>query len=92
MCWIRLKLHDLPRFDGTGLADAFIASMEDSVPETQRIQAMDVVVKGTPVHWWATHHTNLQDWVQVVECIKIRFQPPTDLELISKYKGTDDPH
>jgi hypothetical protein len=49
VCWIRSELCDLPRFDGTGLIDTFLAQMEESVPETQRIQAMDVVVKGTPV-------------------------------------------
>jgi len=57
--------------------------MEEIVPETQRIQAMDAVVKETSTRWWKTHHTELQEWAQVVECIKVIFQPMMNFELMN---------
>jgi hypothetical protein len=44
MCWVRSELHDLLWFDVTIPLDAFIVQMENNVPETQRIQAMDAVM------------------------------------------------
>jgi hypothetical protein len=55
MHWIGSKLCDLPRFDKTSLVDTFLAYMEGLVLKTQRIQAMDTVVKGTLARWWLTH-------------------------------------
>jgi hypothetical protein len=65
--------------------------MEASVPETQRIVAMDVVVKGTPMHQWVMHHVDIQEWAQVVVCIKVQFQPMIEFELMIRFKGTEDP-
>jgi hypothetical protein len=45
------------------LVDTFLAQMEESVPEIQRIWAMDAIVKGT-LHWWVMHHVDLQEWAQ----------------------------
>lgn len=80
------RLHD----DGTGPAETFIEQM-DKIPVSQRGQAMDAVVKGTPARWWATHEQDWKDWAQVVECIRVRFQPSQDIELLNRYKGVEDP-
>ena len=52
---------------------------------------MDAIVKGTPTCWRVMHHIDLQEWEQVVEYIKVRFHPMIDLELMNRYKSTEDP-
>ena len=89
--WIGSYFCDVPRFDGTCPIDTLLAKMEYLVLETQRIQTMDVLVKGTPMRWWETHRRIIQDWAQVVECLKVRFHPSTNFELVRRYKGTKDP-
>lgn len=73
------------------MVDIFLAQMEEIVFENQRIQAMDIVFKGTLTRQWVTHYVNLQEWVQVMECVKLRFYPMTKFELMIQYKGTKDP-
>jgi hypothetical protein len=42
------KLCDTPRFDGTCPVETFLVHMENVVPVEWSIQAMDIVVRGTP--------------------------------------------
>jgi hypothetical protein len=67
VCWIGSELRDLPRFGSTSPIDAFLAQMEILVLETQRIEAMDVVIKETVARWWAMHFIDIEEWVKVVE-------------------------
>jgi hypothetical protein len=61
VCWIGLELCDLLRFDDIVPVDTFLVHIESGlVLETQRIHAMDVVVKGTPMCCWVTHHTDIK--------------------------------
>jgi hypothetical protein len=48
--WIGSELCDAPQFDGTGPVEAFLVQMEKVIPVERRIQAMDVMVWGTPAH------------------------------------------
>jgi hypothetical protein len=70
--WIGSELRDPPRFYDTGSVNIFVEEMEERVPEEQRVQTMDAVVKGTPARWWATHREDLKEWAQVVNCVKLR--------------------
>jgi hypothetical protein len=73
-----------------GLVEAFLLHMENTIPEDRQVQAMDVIVRGTPTRWWETHHMTIQDWAQVAKLIKVRFHPISDFELANMYKGTED--
>lgn len=85
-------LCNLWRFDDTGPTNTFMEQMEGLVPNTKRTQAMDSFFKWTHVWWWATHHTYIHEWEQVVEYIKFMFYPMTYFELMKWYKVTKYPH
>ena len=51
MCnMIGTKVCDLPRFDGTGKVTNFIGQMQEETLEHQRLQVLDISLKGTHVH------------------------------------------
>ena len=44
-----------------GLCELF-QEFEKKVLEPQRILALDIALKATLVHWWATHKRTIHDW------------------------------
>jgi len=54
-------------FDGRCPIDTFITYMEGLEMETQRIQAMDLVVKGVLERLSTTHYVNIEEWEHMVE-------------------------
>jgi hypothetical protein len=54
--WFGTKLHNPPIFDGIKSARIFIDHMEEHILEEKRVQALDAMVKGTPIHRRATHN------------------------------------
>jgi hypothetical protein len=67
-------------FDGIGWLDTFLTKMVETIPETQIIQDMNAIFKGTPMNWWEMHCIDLHEWAQAVECIKVNFQPMNKFE------------
>jgi len=42
----------------------FLDEYEREIIEEQRLQDLDVALKGTPARWWGTHKINIADWQQ----------------------------
>lgn len=71
--WIGAQLRELPSYDVTRLLSEFVAKTEE-VPENQRILALDVALKGTPMRWWATHKEGIDKWSVATHLLQQRFE------------------
>lgn len=67
-----------PQFDGRGEVTKFIAQVEEEILENHWVQVMDITLNGTHSHWWATHHTNIETWSQVIELLCVWFRIKED--------------
>jgi hypothetical protein len=48
--------------------------MEEKVVEDQRISVLDLSLQDTPSRWWANHKALVENWDDVKQAIKYRFQ------------------
>jgi hypothetical protein len=64
--------------------------MEDKVPKEMRVEASNIVLKGTPTWWWAARE-DISKSSEVVESMQVRFNTPKDRKLFNRYKGIEDP-
>jgi hypothetical protein len=62
MHWIGSKLCNVPIFDGIGPVDTFCADGRIGPGEPKDTSHECGLVKGTPTHWWETHHGDIQEW------------------------------
>jgi len=60
--WIGSEVCELPHYDGLTDIATFLVEFENVVVEQQRLLALDVALRTTPMRLWATHKTSIQDW------------------------------
>ena len=49
------KVRDQPYFDGYGNIKEFLRAFKAEVPREQRLWALKLFLRRTPVQWWGTH-------------------------------------
>ena len=52
----------------------FLAEFEEKVTESQRLSALEFVLKATPARWWGTHKQSISEWTQGRILLEIRFR------------------
>lgn len=68
-----MEVCNPPQINGIGKVAQFIQKMEEEKHEHQRLQALDISLKGTPMRWWVMHHTQVGTWLQVTKLLCTRF-------------------
>jgi hypothetical protein len=71
--WIGTKVCDLPKYDGLTDVDPFVKEFELQIPDQQRLLALDVTLKVTPMRWWVTHKERIDNWQQCRRLLQVRF-------------------
>ena len=64
---------DLPRYEGLPNLASFLAKFEAKVMESQRLSALDFVLKAMPAKWWGTHKQSISEWSQCRRLLEIIF-------------------
>jgi hypothetical protein len=59
--WIGTKIVKPPRYDGSTKVVYFIKEFELQISHQQRLLYLDVVLKETPMRWWATHKDRIRN-------------------------------
>jgi hypothetical protein len=72
---------------------AFLIRYQDEVLENQRILALDITLKETPVRWWGEHKEIVKDWYQCKRLLRIRFGAEDGTNQLQKMtdRGTSRP-
>ena len=53
--WVGVEASDPPTYEGLSNLASFLIEFEVKVTESQRLSALDFVLKATPAKWWGTH-------------------------------------
>ena len=68
----------------------FLVEFEEKVAESQRLSALDFVLKATPIRWWGTHEQYISEWPQCRRLLEIRFGEEI-IYTSCKYTGLENP-
>jgi hypothetical protein len=60
--WIRTKVRDTPKFERSTNVSSFVNQFKLQIHEHQRLLALDVALRETPVRWWETHKEGIEEW------------------------------
>ena len=63
----------LPTYEGLPNLASFLVEFEEKVTESQRLSALDYVLKATPARWWGTHKQSISEWTQSRRIMEITF-------------------
>jgi hypothetical protein len=77
----------MPKFEGLTEVSYFVNEFELQIPEQQRLLALDVALRETPVRWWETHKEGIEDWKHCKRLMQIRFGTE---DIMHKYTGMSD--
>ena len=73
MSWKGAKASALPTYEGLPKLASFLDEFEEKVTESQRLSALDYVLKATPARWWGTHKQSISKWRQCRRLMEIIF-------------------
>ena len=79
-----------PRYEGLLNLASFLVEFEEKVIESQRLSALDYVLKVAPARWWATHKHTISEWTQCRRLMEIIFGKEISCP-DQKYTGLKDP-
>ena len=73
--------------------------MEENIAEDQRISVLDLALQDTPTRWWTNHKALVENWEDVKQDIRYRFQGKEqvesnmwmDFQFVQLFNGQDDP-
>ena len=65
--------RELPTYEGLPNLAEFLTKFEGLVIESQRLFALDHVLKATPAIWWGTHKQFITDWTQCRRLMEVWF-------------------
>ena len=67
------EIVELPIYEGLEGLSEFFQEFEENVFVPQRILALDVALKATPVRWWETHKQTIHDSEQCHRLMMVHF-------------------
>jgi hypothetical protein len=73
--------------------------MEEKIVEDQRILVLDIALQDTPGRWWTNHKALVENWDNVKQAFRYRFQDKQQLEsemqtnfqVVQLFNGQYDP-
>ena len=63
----------LPTYQGLPNIASFLEEFEEKVTESQRLSALDHMMKATPARWWGTNKQYISEWTQCRRLMEIIF-------------------
>ena len=81
---------DFPTYDGLIDPGKFIAQFSEQVPESQRIQTLEAVLRATVVRWWKGHRKYIHSWEACQKFLRLKFIDQSH-EVRSKFNGQNSP-
>lgn len=63
---------------------------EGVVMEPQRLLALDVSLRDTPVRWWTAHKISINNWGQYKRLMTVRFEEVAE-SITEHYSGLTNP-
>jgi hypothetical protein len=66
------------QLDGMDLMDTLITWMQH-IPLIHQVHSLNTMLTGIPVHWWATHRAQRNEWEAMEESIRERFRLEVDI-------------
>ena len=80
----------LDTYEGLPNLASFLEEFEEKVTESQRLSALEYVLKSTPTRWWGTHKQSISKWPQCRRLMEIRFGEEINYS-DQKYTGLTNP-
>jgi hypothetical protein len=71
--------------------EEFLTRYEDEVLENQRLLALDIALKETPIRWQGAHKEIVKDWHQCKRLLHIRFGAEHGIDKLQRYDGQGTP-
>ena len=88
--WVENELRELPTYEGLPNLATFLSEFEGLITESQRLSALEHVLKTTPARWWGAHKRSITDWPQCKRFMEVRFSE--EFALVNhKYLGMTKP-
>ena len=89
--WVGTEVREPPTFYGLNYLEEFFMKYEVEFMENQRLLALDIDLKATPVRWWGTHKAKINNWFQCERLLRIRFGAKKEHIYEDKYEGFGQP-
>ena len=71
--WLGDEVNNIPTYEGFPSLASFKTKIEAKFTESQRLSALDFVLKATPTRWWGTHKQSISKWLQCRSLLEIIF-------------------
>ncbi len=83
---VSIEVRDLPTYDRLSEVDTFLEKFEREVLKKKHFQALNWVLRTTPMKLWVTHKGSFEDWHECRRRMHTWFGKPR-FQLTDKYNG-----
>ena len=71
--WLSSQTRALPVFDGSTDPEQFIVQFSEQVPDSQKMETLDLAFRATASRWWNGHKKSIHSWETCQKFLHLRF-------------------